>query len=76
MSQILADESLAPVTASHRPGIEPCRGQMVTDDLMRRYENRRGAMVTDKADREGVESRKNRFGMGRWYQDASRQQYH
>jgi len=41
---------------------------------MRRYESRRGSMVTDNADREGVESRNDRFGKGRWYQDASRQQ--
>ena len=30
-------------------------------------------MVTGNADREGVESRKDRIGVGRWYQDASRQ---
>ena len=31
---------------------------MVTDCLMRRHENRRGTMVTDSADREGIEFRK------------------
>ncbi len=31
-------------------------------------------MVTGDADHEGVESRKDRFGVGRWYGDASRQQ--
>ena len=32
-------------------------------------------MVTGNADREGVESRKDRFGHGRWFLVASRQQY-
>jgi hypothetical protein len=31
-------------------------------------------MVTGNADREGVESRKDRMGVGRWSQDTSRQQ--
>ena len=32
-------------------------------------------MGTGKAAREGMESRNDRVGTGRWFQDASRQQY-
>jgi hypothetical protein len=42
---------------------------------MRSHERRRGARVTGDADLEGVESRKDRVVVGRWYQAASRQQY-
>ena len=48
------------VTASHGPGIQPCRcsgNPAYQRDLMRRQERKRGAMVTGDADREGVEPR-------------------